>query len=44
MDPAESRLIREIFIKGSVVKVFLEKSAHPPLSESPLKLRCHLVQ
>jgi hypothetical protein len=36
MDPAESRLMRKIFIKGSVAET-LEKSARLPLSESPLK-------
>ncbi len=36
MDPLEIRLIRYIFIKGSVAAI-LEKSACPPSIESPLK-------
>ncbi len=44
MDPAQIRLIPKIFIKGSVAEVFLDKSAHPPLSESPLTQGRHLVQ
>ncbi len=37
MDPVEIRLIQYIFIKGSVETGFLEKSARPPSSKSPLK-------
>ncbi len=37
LDPVEIRLIRQIFIKGSVAAGFLEKSARPPSSQSPLK-------
>jgi hypothetical protein len=44
MDQAEIRIIQKIFIKESVAKVFIEKSARPPSCESPLKVPRHLVQ
>jgi hypothetical protein len=42
MDPAEIRLIRKVVIKERR-GWFLEKSACPQFSESPLKLQRHVV-
>ncbi len=37
MDPAEIRLIRQVFMKEEGLGRFLEKFARPPSSENPLQ-------